>query len=250
MGAAGSAVERSPDAGVQVVFVDAAGVRQRGALEGLWSVRFERVSPVRSFGSFRGQRSFQGSWWFATTGEHVGFESWVERDVVMMLDFDPEVVEVSSQPFWLSWTGEGAGRRHVPDFFVRRADGSALVIDVRPDERVRAEDTEVFAATERACAGVGWSYRRVGVVDPVLAANVHWLSGYRHRRCLNSVTGTELVRGLGEPRTVTELVRSVGDRVAVMPTLCHLMWRGVIDADLASAPLSGRTVVRARRRSA
>ena len=71
-----------PAVGVQVVFVDEAGVKQSGALEVLWRTGFERVSPVRSFGSFRGQRSFQGSWWFATTGEHVGSESWVERDAV------------------------------------------------------------------------------------------------------------------------------------------------------------------------
>ena len=70
-----------PATGVQVVFVDRAGVKQSGALEVLRDAGFEHVLPVRSFGSFQGQRSFQGSWWFATTGEHVGFESWVERSV-------------------------------------------------------------------------------------------------------------------------------------------------------------------------
>jgi hypothetical protein len=32
-----------------------------------------------------------------------GFESWLERDRVMLLDFSPEVVAFSSQPFWLTW---------------------------------------------------------------------------------------------------------------------------------------------------
>jgi hypothetical protein len=154
-----------PAVGVQVVFVDEAGAKQSGALEVLWRTGFEHVLPVRSFGSFQGQRSFQGSWWFATTGEHVGFESWVERDAVMLLDFDPDVVAVSSQPFWLRWAGQPGARRHVPDYFARLADGSAVVIDVRPDELVGADDAEVFAATQRACAGVGWGYRRVGVAD-------------------------------------------------------------------------------------
>ena len=70
-----------PTAGVQVVFVDQVGAKHSGALEVLWNAGFEHALPVRSFGSFRGQRSFQGAWWFATTGEHVGFESWVERPV-------------------------------------------------------------------------------------------------------------------------------------------------------------------------
>ncbi|HEU5418527.1 MAG TPA: TnsA-like heteromeric transposase endonuclease subunit [Streptosporangiaceae bacterium] len=233
---------------MQVVFVDEAGARQSGALEVLWSTGFEHVSPVRSFGSFRGQRSFQGSWWFATTGEHVGFESWAERDVVMLLDFDPDVVAVSSQPFWLSWAGRPGARRHVPDFFARLADGSAMVIDVRPDELVGADDAEVFAATQRACAAVGWGYRRAGVVDAVLAANVRWLSGFRHRRCESAPAGGELVRRVAAgPVTVADLAGGAGDRLAVLPVLYHLLWRGVLAADLAAAPLSGRTVVRAGR---
>jgi hypothetical protein len=234
--------------GVQVVFVDEAGAKQSGALEVLWSVGFERVSPVRSFGSFQGQRSFQGSWWFATTGEHVGFESWVERDAVMLLDFDPDVIAVSSQPFCLTWANQPRARRHVPDFFARLADGSALVIDVRPDELIGADDAEVFAATQRACAAVGWGYRRVGAVDAVLAANVRWLSGFRHRRCVNALAGSELVRRVAAgPMTVTGLVAFAGDRVAVLPALYHLLWRGVLDVDLTAAPLSGRSVVRAGR---
>jgi hypothetical protein len=119
-----------PATGVRVVFLDESGAKRSGALEVLLGTGFEHVSPVRSFGSFQGQRSFQGSWWFATTGEHVGFESWVERDAVMLLDFDPDVVAVSSQPFCLTWAGRLGARRHVPDFFARRADGSAVVIDV------------------------------------------------------------------------------------------------------------------------
>ncbi len=237
-----------PATGVRVVFLDESGAKQSGALEVLWGTGFEHVSPVRSFGSFQGQRSFQGSWWFATTGEHVGFESWVERDAVMLLDFDPDVVAVSSQPFWLRWANQPGARRHVPDFFARLADGSALVIDVRPDELIGADDAGVFAATQRACAAVGWGYRRVGVVDAVLAANVRWLSGFRHRRCVNALAGSELVRRVAAgPMTVTGLVALAGDRVAVLPTLYHLLWRGVLGADLTAAPLSGRTVVRAGR---
>jgi hypothetical protein len=37
----------------------------------------------------------------------VGFESWLERDHVLHLDFDPSVVGIASQPLWLHWTDEG-----------------------------------------------------------------------------------------------------------------------------------------------
>ena len=59
VGAAGSVAALLSGGNVQVVFV-VAGAKQRGVLEALCDVRFERVSPVRSFGSFQGQRSFLG----------------------------------------------------------------------------------------------------------------------------------------------------------------------------------------------
>ena len=58
-------------------------------------------------------------------GGHVGLESWLERDHVMVLDFDPAVVGIASQPFWLFWADDrgGQGPSHAPDYFARRADG-------------------------------------------------------------------------------------------------------------------------------
>ena len=64
----------------------------------------------------------------ATMDAHVGFESWGERDVAMMLDFDPNVVGFSSQPFWLIWTQADEERRHAADYFARLADGSAPLL--------------------------------------------------------------------------------------------------------------------------
>jgi hypothetical protein len=243
MGALAAASLLLSSGDVQVSWVDAAGAELRGRLDVSWSVAFERVAPVRAFGSFQGQRSFQGSWWFATTGGHVGFESWLERDVLMALDFDADVVAASSQPFWLSWTTTDGTRRHAPDFFARLSDGSALVVDVRADERVGAVDAEVFAVTARACESVGWRYQRGGALGPVLEANLRWLSGYRHARCHVPWVGNRLVEQLAVPMPLAEAVALVGDRLAVLPTLYHLLWRRVIDADLLSEPLSAATVL-------
>jgi hypothetical protein len=175
--AVGGTAELLPCEVAQLCWFDEAGAEARGPLTGSWNAAFERAAPTRAFGSFKGQRSFQGSWWLSTTGEHVGFESWLERDVLMALDFDADVVAVASQPFWLSWPGEGRPRRHAPDYFARRVDGSALVIDVRADDRIDAHDAEVFAATAQACEWVGWQYERRGKLDPLLGANLRmWWS--------------------------------------------------------------------------
>ncbi|HEY4854308.1 MAG TPA: hypothetical protein VII22_26265 [Streptosporangiaceae bacterium] len=53
-----------------------------------------------SFPSFKRQKNFTGLYYAATMDAHVGFESWLECDVAMTLDFDSRVVAFSSQPFW------------------------------------------------------------------------------------------------------------------------------------------------------
>src|ERR1700704_2291433 len=99
------------------------------------AVRVEGMAPARRFNLRKGQRHLPGRWWSATDGRHVGYESWLERHLVAM-DFDPTVVGIASQPFWLSWTvGDGWVCSHAPDYFARRVDGSAVVVGCRPVER-------------------------------------------------------------------------------------------------------------------
>src|SRR5260370_26294215 len=63
------------------------------------------------------------------------------------------------------------------------SDGSGVVVDVRPADRVKPADAAKFEATAAACERAGnWSFRLVHELEPVLGANVRWLSGYRHPR--------------------------------------------------------------------
>jgi hypothetical protein len=207
--------------------------------------RFEDAVPARPFRFGKGLASFAGWWYFATAGAHVGFESWLERDHLMLMDFDPDVRAVSSQPFWLRWRdGGGRSRRHAPDFFARKADGTGVVVDVRPDDRVPERDAETFAVTASACEAAGWEYRRAGDLDPVLVANVRWLSRYRHQRCLVPEVAPVLLEAFAGGRCLFEGAEMAGDRLRVLPVLFHLMWRGQLAADLA-VPLGMSAVVRA-----
>jgi hypothetical protein len=90
---------------------------------------------------------------------------------------------------------------------------------------------------------VGWGYRRVGALDPVLAANVRWLAGYRHPRCLRAEHRARLLEVFTRPAPLLAGAEAVGDRIAVLPSLFHLMWTGALAADLASAPLDGSSRV-------
>src|SRR5258707_10980842 len=118
----------------------------------------------------------------------------------MLLDFDPEVTAVAAQPFWLRWRDDaGRWRRHAPDLFARMADGSAVVIDVRPDDRIEPRDAEAFDAARQACGLAGWRFMRVGVPDPVRTANAAWLARYRHRRGRLPGGGRALLEAVAGP---------------------------------------------------
>jgi hypothetical protein len=233
-------------AGVEVEYVDPDRGRERRPLAACWSARFERVSPVRGFASFRGQRNWPGWWWFSRSGEHVGYESWVERDVLMALDAGPGVEAVASQPMWLHWVSEsGKVRRHAPDTLVRRADGTGVLVDVRPDHLVRAADSAVFAATAVMAGQAGWAYDRLGELPAVRAANLRWLAGYRHRRYARAAVMAALEEVFAEAGPLRDGAAQVGDPVAVLPVLFAMLWRGRLAAGLGSRVLDPATVVRA-----
>ncbi|WP_405182737.1 TnsA-like heteromeric transposase endonuclease subunit [Nocardia sp. NBC_01377] len=148
----------------------------RRDLAAAWDVPFEVADrPVRTLRSHRGQRSDSSWWWMASSARHVGYESWLERDNVIVLDADPDVAAAVSQPFRLWWSDgvKPRPRLHVPDYFVRRTDGGVVIIDVRADDRIGDDDAALFAVTEVTCRAVGWEYRRVGEVDPVRSPTIY-----------------------------------------------------------------------------
>ncbi|WP_338118011.1 TnsA-like heteromeric transposase endonuclease subunit [Streptomyces coryli] len=224
-------------------YVDGLGRVVRSALSACWDVRFEECRPSRSFPAYRGQKNFTGWWWTATTGTDVGYESWLERSVLIGLDFDPAVVGISSQPFWLHWHDGRRLRRHPPDYFVRRADGSAVVVDVRADERIREKDAEAFAATAEACGRVGWDFARIGCPAAVREANLRWLAGYRHPRCMRPEIAARLREVFAVPGPLRAGAEAVGPPLAVLPVLFHLLWRQQLAVDVDAALLGSETVV-------
>lgn len=230
---------------VELSYVDAVRERRRRPLLDCVTARFEDVAVVRPFRWSRGERHFSGWYWAATTGRHVGFESWLERDRLVLMDFDPKVVGIASQPFWLHWHDGERERRHAPDYFVRRSDGSAVVVDVRADERIEPRDAEAFEVTRLACRQAGWRFERVGVPEEVLLANVRWLSRYRHPRCRRGPVLDRLREVFAAPLPLMAGADAVGDRLETLPALFHLLWLQELAAEEVAVELLGpSTIVR------
>ena len=114
--------------------------------------------PCRRFSSYKGQRHFPGHYWFATTGQHVGYESLLEREHLTLLDFDLDVAAVAAQPFMLLWPEGRRLARHVPDFFVRHADGGVSVVDVKPKAALSDQDRSVFSVMSEATLRRSWTF--------------------------------------------------------------------------------------------
>ncbi|WDV34430.1 TnsA-like heteromeric transposase endonuclease subunit [Streptomyces sp. AD16] len=229
--------------GFEVGWRDANGEHRRPLGEAE-EVEFETGLPVRGFPSYRGQRNFPGLYWSATTGGHVGFESWLERGHAMLLDFTPEVTGLLSQPLWLFWQNDkGRVVSHAPDYFARFEDGRGLLVDCRPLDRVDERSAAKFAVTRLACEAVGWGYQVVGMVDPVRMANVRWLAGYRHSRHATTAGMAErLMAVFSVPSPLVGQASLLGDPIAVLPAVFHLLWAGRLRADL-SKPLTDTTLV-------
>jgi hypothetical protein len=152
---------------------------------------------------------------------------------------------IAAQPFWLLWTTpEGKPCSHAPDYFARSAGGAAPVMDCRPADRIKPRDADAFAVTRAGCELVGWLYEVAGSPVPVVVGNVRWLSGYRHPRHDLPDVAAALQAAFAAPTGLMVGAESVGDPIAVLPVLFHLLWCHRLHADL-SVPLSPDTEVAA-----
>ncbi|MGY2747476.1 hypothetical protein ACVWZ8_004658 [Arthrobacter sp. UYCu723] len=80
----------------------------------------------------------------------------------------------------------------------------------------------------------------MGGLPRVYLANLRWLSGYRHpRRLVQDISAaiTGYLSGTPGSCALGQVAAVVGHPVATYPTLYHLMWWGIISAELHAAPL-------------
>ena len=97
------------------------------------------------------------------TRSHVAFESWRGRDHLIALDFDPRVIAVAFRPFTLHWHNGDTAGSYIPDYFARRLDGTAVVIDLQSGKQNMTDDGSTVASA--LCAQLGWSYERALGLD-------------------------------------------------------------------------------------
>jgi hypothetical protein len=192
------------------------------------------------------------------TQSMTAFESTLERDFLLLLDFDPGVEFYEEQPLKITYYDEtGRRRTYTPDVLVRyRTERLAAgrskpqLCEVKYRDDLRQHWTEYrpkFRAAQRYAREQGWRFRLVTerhVRTPYLD-NVKFLAPYR------SISGNDSYRtqllqilsDLQETDPVSLLTRISPDRwrqVQVLPTLWQLVTTRQVGADLEQ-PLTMRS---------
>ncbi len=189
-----------------------------------------------------------GRWFSTTAGRFLEYESLLERDWMLLMDFDREVEWICEQPLRLRYLKDGSPASHVPDLLVWRA-GIPELCDVKSEERV--DDPEFLAqvrATGRACAEAGFGYRVLSEPDRQLLVNVRWLAGFREPPADPDGERARMLAVLAAgPSTIAELLSGACEPMLARPVLMHMLWAGDAMVDV-SAIRSARTVVCGRRR--
>jgi hypothetical protein len=210
------------------------GEEVRGGLADLSVDLLRRCAPVRRPGAYQRQRHMPGRWFSTTARRFLEYESLLERDWMLLLDFDRDVEWICEQPLRLRYRKDDKPASHVPDLLVWRA-GRPELCDVKSEERL--EDPEFLAqveATGLACAEAGMGYRVLSEPDRQLLVNVRWLAGFRERPADPDGERARMLSMLAAgPSTIGELVCGAREPMLARPVLMHVLWAGEALTDLA-----------------
>ena len=200
------------------------------------------AGKMRTGNRYRQQRNYHGLNWFANTAAHVWYESMFERQALLWLDFNKDIVAIAAQPMRMDFAD---GTYHFPDFLALHADHRQVVYDVKPLDLILSKAKAQFEKTSKLCKSVGWGYEVFAGIDKVTQDNLDWLSNFRQTyfspppaarlRLAEALAGGTLTMG--------DAADTLGlERTTRLPALYHLAWMGDILLDLTT-PLSKSTLI-------
>lgn len=196
------------------------------------------------------------------------FESTLERDLFIILDFSPHVLSFEEQPIRIEWDECGEKRLYTPDVLVyfkgcqsflgRTGAQYPWLVEVKYSEELRRDARALiskFRAAVNEAFARNWRFKVLTERDirtPFLW-NARFLRSYRHSKPDNDIC--EKIRSvIARSRCVTpeELVSSFHGgkelRLKVTQSLWYLVATGVLDTDM-NARLSMQSAISLRSES-
>jgi len=231
----------------EIRYRDETGALVSSTLASTDAATIMRGSPVRELASHSGQRHYPGWLWMVTTHRLVAYNSLLERDRLLLADFDPAVTAIISRPFWVCGRDKSVLRRHVPDFLCQ-VDGHYRLVDVNPQSiRMSERTSAILDWTGRLCAAKGWAYEAWSGADPVVVRNVWFLASARRDKTVDEAVLGKVAQLIRPGMSIAEVESAAPvDGRAARAAILHLLWRRVWSIDL-TAPLSGASVLRGER---
>ncbi|WP_293911157.1 TnsA endonuclease N-terminal domain-containing protein [Deinococcus sp.] len=193
-----------------------------------------------------GRRGNRGRLSANKAGGRAEFESTLERDFFMLLEFDEAVETFMPQPVRIAYRAEsGRATHYVPDALVTYRDGRApSLYEVKYQAELQARAAEFrlkFQAAASYAAEQGWTFAAITEHDIRTARlkNVAFLRAFLDpQRVFSEGTQVDLLARLraqpGREATPASLLAglSVEQRGAALPVLWHLIARHRIGAEL------------------
>lgn len=185
----------------------------------------------------------------------VPWESSLERDFLMLLEFDPMVDAYHAQPEVLEWTDDtGNRRRSVPDVRISSCDGRERMVEVKYLRDAKR------TAMRRKHAGMHAAYTLLGVPFAVVTERVvrrqprlsnvgRILDGARRWRASEAVVDLSRITGARRSWTLEELARNLAPAGGGEDAVMALAATGRLELDIDAAPLDVNTVFRSARTS-
>lgn len=179
----------------------------------------------------------------------VCWESQLERDFIVLLEFDNDVVEYREQPLEIAFTCEGKPHKYYPDFYVRRRSSEEL-IEVKPAANVEHPENKLkFLAGAEYCRKRGWIFkvvtdeqiRKGSIVDNLKLLGRYALldvpSDFR-------ADGMGLIAKNGEKMPLQTFTGKLKEKygVAAIKYAYSMLYHQELSADLET-PISGQTLV-------
>ncbi|MEV5981423.1 TnsA-like heteromeric transposase endonuclease subunit [Streptomyces sp. NPDC052114] len=205
----------------------------------------DSLAPTASVRQTNGQALESGTYWSATTGGHVIYESRLELVRLLCADFDPLVHGIVAQPFLLKAIVEGRVRKHIPDYLLITKSGP-VVVDVKPRQRWSEPVVScTFAWTRQAVEARGWRYEVWDAPPAAALENIRFLAGYRRPWLFQPEVLEELRSADLSGMTLAQASSSLSQRPdpTVRAAVHHLLWSHDLHVDLTE-PLRPSTVLR------
>lgn len=176
------------------------------------------------------------------SSQHIQFESLLEKEFLLLLQFDSNVIFIEDQPVRIPFIHRGAEKSYVPDFLVKYKDGKTVLFEVKYEMDLQTNSRKYaarFKAAKKYAASNGFLFRIITdkQIRTQYKDNLKFLIGFR-----NSTAELEyqhsILQVLRDNRTLSflEMIGLITDspdkQQALIRPFWTLLWNHVITTDM------------------